>query len=267
MKTQIYTENSKVYLAVSKLRTNGEKFYIVLNGKPTAIKLVDTYVNASGEVRGHFKCANGQEFLDGKLGIEQDFTRTCPEHVAFTDMAACRKDDYSICKMAAYASLDDLRAQRTIPYEGLYHIAVNGPIDKIYPTNGNAKDLCGRKFHCSFYKAYPNNGSVKRLEDEFDKIVNIGGEWYLADTETNAPYHNFKENVFGREKDAREYLAKKASESEVVDFSEVADFDDEHKREEPKTITISIHVGDVEQKEVIPADLLNVLLNNIHGLK
>lgn len=261
MKSKIYTENSKTYLAVSKVRTNGEKFYIVLNGKPTAIKLVDTYVNASGDVRGHFKCANGQEFLDGKLGIEHDFTRTCPEHIAFTDMAAYRKEDYSICKMAAYATLDDLKAQKTISSEGLYHIEVNGPFGNIYPTNGNAKDWCGRKFHCSFYKAYPDNGSIKRHECEYEKIVNVGGEWYFANTETNAPIIVFKEDVFGREKDARAYLAKKASESEVVDF------DDEPKKEEPKTITISIHVGDVEQKEVIPAGLLSILLNNIHGLK
>lgn len=256
----ISTTKSKIKLEVPSINTNGSKFYIIDNGKPVAVKLVETYVTAAGDVRGHFKLGNGKEILNGKLGREYAGCSNCL--TMFSDVDAIKRKDYSF-RRKAYATLEDLYENKTMERISLNcpYFNIVGPFASISAVDrGYWNDTNNYEFSCDFYDVNSNTGAIGHKGCSFNKIVFSNGKWCFCDDDLT-PAALFRENMFPTEHDAKAYLAKRLVGAEALDF------DDEAKKDKASSISVTIRVGDKEyRKELSIASDINIIMGVISDI-
>lgn len=254
-----YLKNTRNSI-VSSINKNGEKFYIVMDGTPVAVKLVDTHVTQLGDVVGKFLLATGTEVVGelNKCFKGKNIPYSDNGYIILFGIEKNPKEAYDW--YYAFANLADLRIGKTIPFDYIDRFDVFGPWSKIQFE----ENYRGSFFSPYFYVANTTNGYVREVSDSceyeflvFDKTLNM---WCLS-KDGHTPHKNFRKDIFPTQSAAEKYYAAEISQKKVVDF------DDEDTTEKTEFVSITIQIGKDEMKESVPTEFLGKLIKTINEMK
>ena len=238
---------------IPTINKNGEKFYIIYSGLPTAVKLVDTYLAPCGDVCGEFRLATGRT-TQGKLESEY-MSRDTPYAtegyiVRFTEEVNGEKKRYN-----AFANLDDLKIGKTIRFDYIEHIDVFGPWTKVEKKDSYK----GWELVAGYWYVYTDTGTIRECHETYNKLVFDKTFGWCFSTEKQKTQTIYKDCVFGSYTEAEKYLSMKLSKKDVVDF------EDEEEVEEPETKTITLDVNGEKKTKEIPEELMGKIIKMVYG--
>lgn len=239
---------------IPSINKNGEKFYIVLNGTPTAVKLIDTYLTPNGSVKGEFLLATGEKY-EGKLepdymGISYPYS-TNGKITRFTI-----KDEDNKLTFVAYSNLEDLKIGKTIGFDYLEHIDVYGPWSKLMKEENYDHNwfITGH-----FFVADTRRGTIKESEcgSKYDKLVFDKVLGWCFSKDGHSPMTSFRTDIFSNYTSAENYYKTELSKKKVVDFE-----DDVIEEKSESVSFVSRVKGETED---IPEELVGQILKMVYG--